>query len=174
MLALPLTLAVGLAAAHDHQEAPATAEDAQAAAGEPGIVVVSAPEEIVSRQRLPQFVGISGDTAGATGLSMHLVVIPPGAAAEPHTHSGYESAVYLLEGRVETRYGPGLKQSVINEAGDFLFIPPNVPHQPVNLSDTEPARAIVSRNDPNEQEHVIPYDPATDAAAAGKAGSPTP
>jgi hypothetical protein len=38
----------------------------------------------------------------------------------------------------------------------------HVPHQPVNLSDTEPARAIVARNDPNEQEHVIPYDPAAD------------
>lgn len=159
VLALPLAVAAA-ALAHDHQEAADTAAATPANDGEQTIVVVSAPEEIVSKQRLPQFVGISGETAGARGLSMNLVVIPPGAAAEPHTHSGYESAVYLLEGRVETRYGPGLKQSIINEAGDFLFIPPNVPHQPVNLSDTEPARAIVSRNDPNEQEHVIPYDPA--------------
>jgi uncharacterized RmlC-like cupin family protein len=48
---------------------------------------------------------------------------------------------------------------VIHEAGDFIFIPANVPHQPVNLSDTEPAQAIVARNDPNEQESVEPYDP---------------
>jgi len=48
---------------------------------------------------------------------------------------------------------------VITEAGDFLFIPPDVPHQPVNLSETQPARAIVVRNDPREQEHVILYDP---------------
>ncbi|NBC13816.1 MAG: cupin domain-containing protein [Gammaproteobacteria bacterium] len=163
LLALPLAVGAGTALAHDHQEAADTSAATAADAGEQTVVVVSAPEEIVSKQRLPQFVGISGESAGAKGLSMSLVVIPPGAAAEPHTHSGYESAVYLLEGRVETRYGPGLKQSVINEAGDFLFIPANVPHQPVNLSDTEPARAIVSRNDPNEQEHVIPYDPAADA-----------
>ncbi len=65
----------------------------------------------------------------------------------------------MLEGRVETRYGPGLEESVITEAGDFLFIPPDVPHQPVNLSETQPARAIVVRNDPREQEHVILYDP---------------
>jgi uncharacterized RmlC-like cupin family protein len=162
VLALPLAIAAGIALAHDHREVADTGAATAANAGEKTIVVVSAPEEIVSKQRLPQFLGISGDTAGATGLSMNLVVIPPGAAAEPHTHSGYESAVYVLEGRVETRYGPGLKQSVINEAGDFLFIPPNVPHQPINLSDTEPARAIVARNDPNEQEHVIPYDPAED------------
>jgi len=64
---------------------------------------------------------------------------------------------------VETRYGPGLSQSVINEAGDFIFIPADLPHQPVNLSSTEPAQALVARNDPNEQEHVVEYDPAEDA-----------
>ncbi len=123
------------------------------------VVTVRPSHDVISKQNLPQFVGISGETAGAKGLSMNLVIIPPGGAAEPHVHQGYESAVYLIEGRVETRYGPGLKKSAINKAGDFLFIPPNVPHQPVNLSSTKPARAIVARNDPNEQEHVIPYDP---------------
>jgi uncharacterized RmlC-like cupin family protein len=43
-------------------------------------------------------------------------------------HKGYESAVYLLQGRVETRYGEGLKKSVVNVGGDFIFIPPDVPH----------------------------------------------
>jgi uncharacterized RmlC-like cupin family protein len=116
----------------------------------------------MSRQQLPYFVGISEATAGAKGISMNLVVIPPGAAAKPHIHRGYESAIYLLHGRVETRYGPGLRKSVINEAGDFIFIPADVPHQPINLSATEPARAIVTRNDPNEQEHVFPYNPKKD------------
>ena len=95
---------------------------------------------------------------------MNLVVIPPGGKAEPHSHKGFESAVYVLQGRVETRFGPDLKESVVTEAGDFLFIPPDVPHQPINLSSTQPARAIVVRNDPNEQEHVILYDPDKDAA----------
>jgi uncharacterized RmlC-like cupin family protein len=112
----------------------------------PEIVTVRPSTETMSRQQLPYFVGISEATAGAKGISMNLVVIPPGAAAKPHIHRGYESAIYLLEGRVETRYGPGLRQSVINEAGDFIFIP----------------RAIVARNDPNEQEHVFPYNPKED------------
>jgi uncharacterized RmlC-like cupin family protein len=126
------------------------------------VVLVDTPPEILTRQNLPNFVGISGKTAGAKGLSMNLVVIPPGASAEPHKHRGYESAVYVLEGRVETRYGPGLAKSVIAEAGDFLFIPPDVPHQPINLSATEAARAIVVRNDPDEQEHVILLDPGAE------------
>ncbi len=115
--------------------------------------------EVMTRQRLPYFIGISGETVGATGLSMHLVVIPPGARAEPHSHRGYETAIYVLEGRVETRYGPRLESSVVSEAGDFLFIPPDVPHEAINLSDTQPARALVSRNDPAEQDNVVPFDP---------------
>ena len=62
---------------------------------------------------------------------MHLVVIPPGGKATPHYHNGYETALYIIQGHAETRYGPNLEHSSINEAGDFLFIPPNVPHQPV-------------------------------------------
>jgi uncharacterized RmlC-like cupin family protein len=110
-------------------------------------------------QRLPYFIGVSGSTVQATGLSMHLVVIPPGARAEPHIHLGYETGIYVLQGRVETRYGEGLTQSVVSEAGDFLFVPPGVPHEAINLSTTEPARAIVARNDPAEQDKVAPYRP---------------
>ena len=124
-------------------------------------ITVRPDREVLTRQRLPYFVGISEATAGTKGLSMHLVVIPPGGMAAPHCHRDFETAIYVLEGRVETRYGPGLAQSVVNVAGDFLFIPPDLPHQAFNLSDTEPARAIVARNDPNEQENVVPYDPAT-------------
>ena len=123
------------------------------------IVTVRPSTETMSLQQLPYFIGISEATAGSKGISLNLVIIPPGTAAKPHIHRSYESAIYLLEGRVETRYGLGLRKSVINEAGDFIFIPADVPHQPVNLSATESARAIVARNDPNEQEHVFPYNP---------------
>jgi uncharacterized RmlC-like cupin family protein len=127
------------------------------------IITVRPDATTMTRQRLPNFVGISAASAGATGISMNLVIIPPGGAAEPHLHRNYETAIYLLKGRVKTRYGPGLRQSVINEAGDFIFIPANVPHQPINLSDTEPAQAIVARNDANEQESVEAYDARVDA-----------
>ena len=121
-------------------------------------------QEELSRQQLPYFVGISQQSAGALGISMNMIVIPPGGAAQPHIHRGYETAIYILEGRVQTFYGPGLAQSTINEAGDFMFIPADVPHQPVNLSDSQPARAIVARNDANEQESVVAYDPRGAAA----------
>ena len=127
------------------------------------IVTVRPEETTLTKQQLPNFVGISGTSAGAKHLSMNLVIIPPGGAAQPHVHCGYETAIYLLEGQVETRYGPGLRKSVIHSAGDFIFIPADVPHQPVNLSATQPAKALVARNDPNEQESVVVYDPESEA-----------
>lgn len=121
------------------------------------VQAVKADRSVMTRQRLPYFVGISGETVGATGLSMHIVVIPPGGRATPHIHVGYESGLYVLEGRVATRWGASLENEVVSEAGDFLFVPPGVPHEAINLSDTEPARAIVARNDPAERDKVEPY-----------------
>ena len=121
------------------------------------IKTVRPAKEIMTKQGLPYWIGVSEKTVGAQKISMSLVVIPPGGSAHPHYHLGYETAIYILEGRVETRYGEGLKQSMINRAGDFLYIPAGLPHQPVNLSETEPVKAIVARNDANEQENVVLY-----------------
>jgi uncharacterized RmlC-like cupin family protein len=81
----------------------------------------------MAKQRLPNFVGISAASAGAD-LSMNLVIIRPVGAAQPYVHRGYETAIYMLRGRVETRYGPGLRKSEIHVAGGFIFIPADVPH----------------------------------------------
>ena len=126
------------------------------------VITIRPTEKVNTRQQLPNFEGISAATAGATGLCMHMIVIPPGGKAVPHIHNGYETAIYIVKGRAETRYVKGLKQSEMNQAGDFIFIPANVPHQPVNLSDSEEVIAIVARNDPNEQESVVLYDPTTE------------
>jgi len=124
------------------------------------VVAILPQAEVMTRQRLPYFVGISGQTVGAQGLSMHLVIIPPAGKADPHIHVGYETGIYVLEGRVLTRWGELLENEIISEAGEFLFIPPGVPHEAINLSDTEAARAVVARNDPAEQDRVEPYKPA--------------
>ena len=126
---------------------------------------VQPAREISTLQRLPYFIGISGQTVNATGLSMHLIVIPPGARSEPHIHVGYETGIYVLEGTVLTRWGPSLEHEVVSNAGEFLFVPPGVPHEAINLSATQPARAVVARNDPAEQDKVQPF-------VRGSQGSP--
>jgi len=126
---------------------------------QPSVQAVRPEGEVLTRQQLPYFIGISGRTVGASGLSMHLVVIPPGGRAQPHVHVGYETGIYVLEGTVCTRWGRRLENEVVSRAGDFLFVPPGVPHEALNLSATEPARAVVARNHPAEQDLVEPYVP---------------
>ena len=122
------------------------------------VITVRPEGTITTKQNLPYYIGISQETVGAKGLSMNLTVIPPGGSPKAHYHKDFETAIYLLKGRVETFFGQYLQESTVNEEGDFVYIPPGVPHKPVNLSNTETALAIVSRNDPNEHENVVLYD----------------
>jgi len=145
------TVALALALILAPANAPLLAQDG---AGE--IVVIRPTATTQTKQGLPIFQGISGKNAGAKAISMNKVVIPPGGAAKAHRHKGYETAIYLIKGRVKTLYGEGLKKSVVNQAGDFLYIPADLPHKPINMSDTESAVAIVARTDPDEQESVEP------------------
>jgi uncharacterized RmlC-like cupin family protein len=110
-----------------------------------------------AKQGIPYFLGVSGKTTGATGLSLNLIVVPPKGRAEPHTHSEFESAIYVISGRAIHHWGERLEHSMDMKAGDFLFVAPGVPHYPENPYD-EPVIAVVARNDPEEQEHVIPFN----------------
>ncbi|HEY7733146.1 MAG TPA: cupin domain-containing protein [Gaiellaceae bacterium] len=112
------------------------------------------------RQGLDVFAGISAESAGARALCQHLVRIPPGARAQAHLHRGHETAIYVLSGRAEMRFGPRLEEQLSVAAGDFLYIPADLPHLPWNPSDTEPCVAIVARTDPHEQESVELYEAA--------------
>jgi uncharacterized RmlC-like cupin family protein len=102
--------------------------------------------------------GLSGKNVGAKKLSMNVATIPPGGVAYAHIHVDFDVMLYILEGRVRHEYGQGLKKSVENEAGDFIYIEPGVPHEVFNMSDTEPVVAVVARSDPSEWENIIPYD----------------
>ena len=101
--------------------------------------------------------GLSGKNVGARQLSMNVATIPPGGVARAHIHVDFEVMLYLLAGRVRHEYGEGLRQIVDNEAGDFIFIEPGVPHEVTNLSDSEPVVAVVARSDASEWENIIDY-----------------
>src|SRR5437870_6696268 len=81
--------------------------------------------------------GLSGKNVSAEALSMNVATIPPGGVAAAHIHVGFEVMLYILKGRVRHEYGPGLKQVVENEAGDFIYIEPGVPHEAFNISHSE-------------------------------------
>ena len=89
---------------------------------------------------------------------MNVARLPPGGVAYAHIHVDFEVMLYILEGRVRHEFGPGLKKSVENQAGDFIFIEPGVPHEVFNISDTEPVIAVVARSDANAWENIVNYD----------------
>src|SRR5207248_11367365 len=72
---------------------------------------------------------MSAKNAGTTKLSANVATIPPGVVAYAHIHVGFELILYSLEGKVRHEFGPGLKQVLENQAGDFIYIKPGVPHE---------------------------------------------
>jgi uncharacterized RmlC-like cupin family protein len=102
--------------------------------------------------------GMSAKNVGARKLSMNVATIPPGGVAYAHIHVDFDVMLYILQGRVRHEYGPGLTKAIENEAGDFIYIEPGVPHEVFNMSNTEPVVAVVARSDPTEWENIIPYD----------------
>jgi len=102
--------------------------------------------------------GMSAKNVGTTKLSANIATIPPSGVAYAHIHVGFELILYILEGKVRHEFGPGLKQVLENEAGDFIYIKPGVPHEVFNMSDTEPVVAFVARSSASEWDDIIPYD----------------
>jgi uncharacterized RmlC-like cupin family protein len=118
------------------------------------------------KQGLTYFTGVSADNTGAQALCLHLLVIPPLGRALAHVHEHHESAVFLVDGEAEVWWGERMEQHAAMRSGDFVYIPPGVPHVPVNTSATRPATAVVARTDPNEQESVR-LRPDLDALVGG-------
>ena len=102
--------------------------------------------------------GINKTTVGSQVLSMNVATVPPGGIAAAHIHVGFQVGLFIVQGRVLHKFGKGLRESLENGAGDFIFIEPGVPHEVFNLSDTEPVVAVVARSDASEWEHIIPYE----------------
>ena len=125
--------------------------------GGDGILVIRGGENCRDWNGIQYRVGLSAANVGARYLSMNVATIPPGGIAYAHVHVGFEVMLYILQGRVRHEYGPGLTQVIENQAGDFIFIEPGVPHEVLNLSQTEPVVAVVARSDANEWEHLVPY-----------------
>jgi uncharacterized RmlC-like cupin family protein len=101
--------------------------------------------------------GLSGKNVGSKGLSMNVAMVPVGGVAKAHIHDGFEVMLYILQGHVRHEYGAGLREAVENEAGDFIYIEPGVPHEVFNIGE-EPVIAIVARSAADEWDKIIPYD----------------
>jgi uncharacterized RmlC-like cupin family protein len=100
---------------------------------------------------------ISQATAGATNIYMGIFRVPAGARSRPHYHDNCESALYMLSGAIEIRWGDKLERTLRVDPGDMLYVPPRETHIVVNLSETEPAEYVVARDSPTEDSVEVPW-----------------
>jgi uncharacterized RmlC-like cupin family protein len=142
--------------------------------GGDGISVIRGGDNCRAWNNIQYRVGLSAKNVGSSKLSMNVATIPPGGVAYAHIHVDFELMLYILQGRVRHEYGPGLRQSVENEAGDFIYIEPGVPHEVFNLSDSEPVVAVVARSDASEWENIIPYDRGSASSELARAPEQKP
>ncbi len=117
--------------------------------------IVRARDEFIGKQGLVYAPGISAESVGARGIHLQIVTIPPGGRAKAHKHEAHETAIYILSGESGVWHGERLEGHLFVRAGDFLYIPADMPHLPYNPSDIENCVAVIARTDPNEQESVV-------------------
>jgi uncharacterized RmlC-like cupin family protein len=84
--------------------------------------------------------------AGAEKLWAGTVSIHPNAKTGPHHHGELESVIYVVRGRARMRWGEQLEFVAEADPGDFIYVPPYVPHQEINASREEPLECVVVRS----------------------------
>lgn len=84
---------------------------------------------------------------GAQKIWAGTVHIHPDAKTGAHHHGALESVIYVIRGRARMRWGEALEFTAEAEPGDFIFIPPYVPHQEINASAEETLECVVIRSD---------------------------
>jgi len=89
---------------------------------------------------------ISHASAGAKKLWAGTVVVHPNAKTGPHHHGELETVIYVVRGRARFRWGNNLE--FVDEAGpgDFVYVPPYVPHQELNARKDQPVEAVIVRS----------------------------
>ena len=98
---------------------------------------------------MTRLAGVSEGLTGSTGIHLAIATIPPGCASSPHFHVNCESAIYVVKGSGSFRVGKNLEEPLPIGPGDFIYVPANAVHQPVN-NGTEPLELLVARNTPVE------------------------
>jgi uncharacterized RmlC-like cupin family protein len=84
---------------------------------------------------------------GAQKIWAGTVKIDPNAKTGAHHHGALESVLYVIRGKARMRWGENLEFVAEANPGDFIFIPPYVPHQEINASTDEPLECVVVRSD---------------------------
>ncbi len=114
-----------------------------------GVRVVHANELDINTPQTPgmnRAAAITHARAGAEKLWAGTVVIHPKAKTGAHHHGHVESVIYVVSGKARMRWGEELEFVAEAGPGDFIYVPPYVPHQEINASDAEPLSCVLVRS----------------------------
>ena len=124
---------------HDHDRGAAGAVDWKIH----GVKVIPDTAQTPGMQRAA---AINHARVGAQKIWAGTVHINPNAKTGAHHHGALESVIYVIRGRARMRWGEKLEFVAEAGPGDFIFIPPYVPHQEINASTHEPLECVVVRS----------------------------
>ncbi len=116
--------------------------------------VVRSGDSYVGQQGLTYLAGLTGATAGARAICMTVLTLPDGARAKTHLHRGIETAVYIIDGAAEMWFGERLGEHLAARAGEYVYVPADVPHLVMNRSGA-PCRAVVAHTAADDQEGIV-------------------
>src|SRR6202142_2793550 len=116
---------------------------------EHGIRIVRAGELDSNRPQTPgmsRAAAITHARTGASKLWAGTVVVAPAARTGAHHHGELETVLYIVKGRARFRWGEHLEFSEEAGPGDFIYVPPYVPHQEINADANSPVECVVVRS----------------------------
>lgn len=114
-----------------------------------GVRIVRGTELDLNTPQTPGMTRAAAITHARTGASKlwaGTVVIEPDARTGPHHHGPVESVIYVVSGRARMRWGERLEFTAEAGPGDFIYVPPWVPHQEMNASAGEPLSCVLLRS----------------------------
>jgi uncharacterized RmlC-like cupin family protein len=117
---------------------------------EHGVRIVRSTELDTNTPQTPgmrRAAAISHATAGAQKIWAGTVSIEPRAKTGAHHHGALESVIYVVRGRARMRWGERLEFVAEAGPGDFIYVPPYVPHQEINAGGDEPLECVLVRSD---------------------------
>jgi uncharacterized RmlC-like cupin family protein len=140
---------------HDHphsHEPDATAPDTSVPIDwrEHGVQVIRGNQLDSNTAQTPgmnRAAGINAARVGAQKLWAGTVTIHPNAKTGAHHHGALESVIYVVRGQARMRWGEHLEFTAEAGPGDFIFVPPYVPHQEINASTDDPLECVLVRSD---------------------------
>jgi len=115
-----------------------------------GVKIVHAGDLDTNTPQTPGMTRAAAITHARTGASKlwaGTVVVQPRAKTGPHHHGELESIIYVVSGRARMRWGEQLGFMAEAGPGDFIYVPPYVPHQEINASPDEPLECVLVRSD---------------------------